>query len=57
MGNSSVDVADAGGLKTRGPPSSGPKLSKLAAIGNSKYLGLYLLAPAFLFVGTSKNAV
>lgn len=50
MGNSSVDVADVGGAKTRVPPTSGPKLSKLASIGNSKYLGLYLLAPAFLFV-------
>lgn len=50
MATSSAGLTNADAEKRPDAISSAPKLSRLAAIGNSKYLGLYLLAPAFLFV-------
>ena len=50
MGNSGAENAGVSGAKEKDARTAAPKLSKLAAIGNSKNLGLYLLGPAFLFV-------
>ena len=50
MEKTHIDSVNSNNNKQKSLSSSAPKLSKLAAIGNSRHLGLYLLAPAFLFV-------
>ena len=57
MGNSSTEIASSStedasdvGARPLGSLDLGPQVTYLQKIGNSKYLGLYLMAPAFLFV-------
>ncbi|WP_235008681.1 carbohydrate ABC transporter permease [Candidatus Halocynthiibacter alkanivorans] len=50
MGNSNAEIAASGRVSAPDLRGGAPQLTRLQKIGNSRHLGLYLMAPAFLFV-------